>query len=63
MSEIMNVSTAAFNAVPDNLHIRAKEIAQLDLATAEWLKTPGPRLDLAGGRGAALSFVLRGEGT
>jgi hypothetical protein len=63
MSEIMNVSTAAFNAVPDNLHIRAKEIAALDLATAEWLKTPGPRLDLAGGRGAALTFVLRGEGT
>jgi len=62
MAEILNVCTAAFNAVPDNIHIRAVPLAPVTPELADWLKTPGPRLDLVDGMGA-LTFVLKGEGT
>ncbi len=63
MSEILNVCIAAFNAVPENLHVRTLPIEPLPAEHAEWLTTPGPRLDLADTSGAALAFVLKGEGT
>jgi hypothetical protein len=62
MAEILNVCTSAFNAVPDNLHIRAVPLEPVTPEMAAWLKTPGPRLDLGDGQGA-LAFVLKGEGT
>jgi hypothetical protein len=60
MTEILNVCTAAFNAVPENLHIRAVPLEQITAEQAAWLKNPGPRLDLVDGLGA-LAFVLKGE--
>jgi hypothetical protein len=62
MAEILNVCAAAFNAVPENVHVRAAPLEAVTAEQAAWLKSPGPRLDLGDGQ-AVMAFVLRGEET
>ncbi|MFK7985290.1 MAG: hypothetical protein AB8I08_04595 [Sandaracinaceae bacterium] len=58
MSEVLNVSSRAFNDVPGNPHVRTEVLALLDLEAHPWLPNPVARTDHAEPNGGTLSMVV-----
>lgn len=58
MSEVLNVSSRAFNDVPGNPHVRTKVIAPIDLDAYPWLPNPVARTDHAEPNGGVITMVV-----
>lgn len=59
MGEILNVLTAAFNALPGCIHVRTRAIEPVDTTKHGWLTAPHSRLDLGDAQGCVMAFLVK----